>query len=74
MDAGQIEEAIYSAYVRHYKADGAPFFMRMRLTTPKGVALWMRVSGNQSAAGITVTAIATAYLEQGQNLTSSDAP
>jgi hypothetical protein len=70
----QIEQAIYSAYMRHYKAGGVPFFRRMRLTTPKGVKIWMRVSGNQSAAGIALTGIATAYLDQGQNLTSSDAP
>jgi len=71
---GQIEQAIYSAYVEVYKAGGAPFFLRMRLTTPKGIKIWMRVSGNQSAAGIALTGIATAYLEQGQKLTSSDAP
>jgi hypothetical protein len=71
---GQIGQAIYSAYVRHYKAGGAPFFVRMRLATPKGVLFWMRVSGNQSAAGITLTGVATAYLDQGQNLASSDAP
>jgi hypothetical protein len=70
----QIQQAIYSAYVRHYQSGGTPFFLRMRLTTPKGVKIWMRVSGNQSAAGITLTGIATAYLDQGQNLTSSDAP
>lgn len=70
----QIEQAIYSAYVQHYKAGGAPFFFRMRLTTPKGVKIWMRISGNQSAAGIALTGIPTAYLDQGQNLTSSDAP
>jgi hypothetical protein len=71
---GQIEQAIYSAYVRHYKAGGSPFFIRMRLATPKGVMFWMRVSGNQSAACITLTGIPTAYLDQGQNLTSSNAP
>lgn len=70
----QIEQAVYAAYVQHYKAGGAPFFLRMRLTTPQGVKIWMRVSGNQSAAGIALTGIATAYLDQGQNLTSSDAP
>jgi hypothetical protein len=70
----QILQAVYSAYVRHYEAGGAPFFMRMRLTTPKGVKIWMRVSGNQSAVGITVTGIATAYLDQGQGLTSNEAP
>jgi hypothetical protein len=70
----QIRQAIYSAYVGHYQAGGAPFFLRMRLTTPKGVKIWMRVSGNQSAAGITLTGIGTAYLDQGQNLASSDAP
>jgi hypothetical protein len=70
----QIEQAIYAAYVRHYQAGGAPFFMRMRLTTPKGVKIWMRVSGHQSAAGIALTGIPTAYLDQGQHLTSSDAP
>lgn len=70
----QIEQAIYAAYVRHYQSGGAPFFMRMRLTTPKGVKIWMRVSGNQSAAGIALTGIPTAYLDQGQHLTSSDAP
>lgn len=70
----QIEQAIYAAYVRHYQAGGAPFFMRMRLTTPKGVKIWLRVSGNQSAAGIALTGMPTAYLDQGQHLTSSDAP
>ena len=70
----QIQEAVYSAYVGHYKAGGAPFFVRMRLTTQKGIKIWMRVAGNQSAAGITLTGITTAYLDQGQNLTSSDAP
>jgi hypothetical protein len=70
----QIQQAIYSAYVQQYKAGGAPFFLRMRLTTPKGIKIWMRVSGNQTAAGIALTGIATAYLDQGQNLTSSDAP
>ena len=70
----QIEQAIYSAYVQHYKAGGAPFFRRMRVTTAKGVKLWMRVSGNQSAAGIALTGIATAYLDQGQNLTLREAP
>jgi hypothetical protein len=70
----QIQEAIYSAFVGHYKGGGASFFLRMRLTTPKGVKIWMRVSGNQSAAGITLTGIATAYLDQGQKLTSTDAP
>ena len=70
----QIEQAIYAAYAQHYKAGGAPFFLRSRLTTPKGVKIWMRVSGNQSAAGIALTGVATAYLDQGQNLTSSEAP
>src|ERR1043165_2430012 len=70
----QIQQAIYSAYVGHYQAGGGPFFMRMRLTTPKGVNIWMRVSGHQSAAGITLTGIVTAYLDQGQNLTPGDAP
>jgi hypothetical protein len=70
----QIEQAIYAAYVRHYQAGGAPFFLRRRLATPKGVMIWMRVSGHQSAAGITLTGIATAYLDQGQQLTSAEAP
>jgi hypothetical protein len=70
----QIQQAVYSAYVRHYEGGGAAFFMRMRLTTPKGIKIWMRVSGNQSAAGTRLTGIATAYLDQGQNLTSSEAP
>lgn len=70
----QIQQAIYSAYARHYNGGGPPFFVRMRLTTPTGVKIWMRVSGNQSAAGISLRAIATAYLDQGQHLTSADAP
>jgi hypothetical protein len=70
----QIQQAIYSAYAQYYQAGGAPFFLRMRLTTSKGVKIWMRVSGNQSAAGISLTGIATAYLDQGQNLTAVDAP
>jgi len=70
----QIEQAVYSAYVQHYKAGGTPFFLRMRLATPKGVKICMRVSGNQSAAGIALTGIATAYLDQGQKLTARDAP
>jgi hypothetical protein len=38
------------------------------------VKIWMRVSGNQSVAGIALTGIPTAYLDQGQHLTSRDAP
>lgn len=34
-----IEQAVYSAYVQHYQAGGAPFFLRMRLMTPKGVKI-----------------------------------
>jgi hypothetical protein len=70
----QIQQAIYSAYVRHYQAGGAPFFLRMRLTTPQGVKIWLRVSGNQSVAGITLTGVTTAYLDQGQHLTPNDVP
>jgi hypothetical protein len=70
----QIQQAIYAAYVRYYQAGGAPFFLRMMVTTPKGVKIWMRVSGNQSATGVALSGIATAYLDQGQYLTSSDAP
>jgi hypothetical protein len=70
----QIQQAVYSAYVQHYRVGGAPFFLRMKLTTLKGVKIWMRVSGHQSAAGITLTGISTAYLDQGQNLTPGDAP
>jgi hypothetical protein len=70
----QIEQAIYAAYVEHYKAGGAAFFLRMRLTTPNGIRICMRVSGHQSTAGTSLRRIPTAYLEQGQNLTSNDAP
>ncbi len=70
----QIQEAIYSAYAAHYQTGGSPFFWRQALTTPKGVALEMRVSGSKSSSGIKLRSIPTAYLRQGQQFTVSNAP
>jgi hypothetical protein len=70
----QIQEAVYSAYAAHYLNGGSPFFMRQALTTPQGVVIVMRVSGSQTASGVKLKAIPTAYLRSGQHLTASHAP
>jgi hypothetical protein len=70
----QIQTATYAAYARHYQSGGAPFFTRMVLRTPEGVWIVLRVNGNQSAAGVTLSEIPTAYLVQGQVLTATHVP
>jgi hypothetical protein len=70
----QIQQAIYSAYVGHYRNGGSPFFVRQALTTPKGVVIEMRVGGSQTASGVKLKGIPTAFLRSGQHLTASHAP
>jgi hypothetical protein len=55
-------------------AGGSPFFMRQALTTPQGVVIVMRVSGSQTASGVKLKTIPTAYLRSRQHLTANHAP
>ena len=70
----QIREAIYAAYAEHYRRGGYEFFRRDTLSTSQGVAIEMRVRGSQSASGVTLRDIPTAYPRPLQRLTASNAP
>jgi hypothetical protein len=71
---GDIQQGIYSANARNFQNGGAPLGLRLALGTPEGVVIEMRVNGRQSASGITLTEIPTAYLRQGQHLNATHVP